>query len=273
MESPMPDLPATLRVVYDRQGGAPRDVALAEVYLDLDFPSAIDRPFVYVNMVQTFDGQAVLQGRAYTIGTAVDHFLLRQLRVHADAVLYGAGTLRTDDVVVTTHPRLQDRRRREGRPRNPLAVIATATAQFSDQVFQTKKFFQRTDFDRLVATTSRAAPPALARLRAAGVTVEILPLDARGEVDLEALLRRLWDRGVRRVLCEGGPTLNAALARAGLIDEIFVTTTLRLGGEAGQPRIFTEPVSSRRLIPLSVLLYADAEGLRELYFRFRFPRS
>ena len=90
----MPDLPETLRLVYDAAGPHPRNVPLADVYLDARFQAGMgDRPFLYVNMVQTFDGQAVLQGSAYTIGTDVDHFLLRQLRVHADAVLYGAGVL------------------------------------------------------------------------------------------------------------------------------------------------------------------------------------
>ncbi len=77
----MPDLPETLRLAYHAERPHPRDVPLREVYLDLDFPSGVgDRPFVYVNMVQTFDGQAVLKGSAYTIGTDVDHYLLRQLR-------------------------------------------------------------------------------------------------------------------------------------------------------------------------------------------------
>ncbi|MDQ7844487.1 MAG: dihydrofolate reductase family protein [Armatimonadota bacterium] len=265
----MPDLPATLRVVYDARGHAPDEVALGDVYLDLDFPDVVERPFVYGNMVQTFDGQAVLQGRAYTIGSAVDHFLLRQLRVHADAVLYGAGTLRLDDVIVTTHPHLQERRRREGRPPNPPTVVVSATARFGDEVLRSKQFFRRTDFDRIVATTSRASEAALRRLRELGVAVEILPAGAHGEVDLTALLRWLQARGVHRVLCEGGPTLNAALDRAGLIDELFVTVALRLGGETGRPRIFGAPVPSRRLIPVQILLFVDGAGPREMYFRLR----
>jgi len=268
----MPDLPATLRVVYDSRGDVPHEIPLENVYLDLDFPAGEHRPFVYVNMVQTFDGQAVLQGRAYPIGTAVDHFLLRQLRVHADAVLYGAGTLRTDDVIVTTHPRLQERRHRRGQPPNPPAVVVTATARFSDEVLRSKQFFRRTDFDRLVVTTSRAPKAALTRLQDLGVAVEILPAGPDGEVDLTALLRWLHRRGVDRILGEGGPTLNAALDRAGLIDEMFVTVALRLGGETNQPRIFGTPVPSRRLIPVQILLFADSTGPREMYFRFRLPR-
>ena len=269
----MPDLPETLRLVYDATGPYPRDVPLADVYLDAAFPAGVgDRPFLYVNMVQTFDGQAVLQGSAYTIGTDVDHFLLRQLRVHADAVLYGAGTLRKDDVIVTTHRTLQHRRVGEGRTPNPLAIVVTGTAEFGDEVLAKKKFFQRTDFERLIVTTPRATEAAIERLRAKGVQVEVVETDAQGEVDLARLLRRLRGRGIHRVLCEGGPTLNVSLARAGAIDELFVTTTLRLGGDPTEPRIFAEPVSSRTLVLQSELLYAAPEGVREAYFRVRFPR-
>lgn len=266
----MPDLPAQLRLIYDAAGPYPRDIPLADVYLDAALPDgAGDRPFVYVNMVQTFDGQAALKGSAYTIGTDVDHFLLRQLRVHADAVLYGAGTLRKDDVVVVTHRPLQERRLKEGRPANPLAIVVTGTAEFDDGVIARKAFFRRTDFDRLIVTTPRASSAAIERVRAAGVQVEAADADAQGEVDLAALLRRLRGRGIRRLLCEDGPTLNVSLARAGAIDELFVTTTLRLGGDPRELRIVAEPMSSAGLSLMTILLYEAAAGPAELYFRFR----
>lgn len=270
----MPELPARLRLIYDAAGPYPREIPLTEVYLDPAFPEDPgDRPFVYVNMVQTFDGQAVLGGSAYTIGTDVDHFLLRQLRVHADAVLYGAGTLRKDDVVVVTHPALQDRRRRAGRPPNPLAVVVTGNAAFGDDVLGRKAFFRRTDFERLIVTTPRASPEAVARVRAAGVPVEIGEADETGEVDLRSLLRGLRSRGIRRVLCEGGPTLNVSMARAEAIDELFVTTTLRLGGHPDEPRIVTGPVSSAGLRLLTLVMYESPSGPAELYFRFRWTST
>lgn len=272
-EGPVGDLPATLQLVYHASETHPREVPLAEVYANLHLPAGVsDRPFVYLNMVQTFDGQAVLRGSAYTIGTDVDHFLLRQLRVHADAVLYGAGTLRKDDVIVVTHRALQDRRISEGRPPNPLAVVVTGTAEFTDEVLAKKKFFQRTDLERLIVTTPRATAAAIERVRAKGVTVEVAEVDEHGEVDLPRLLRRLRGRGIHRVLCEGGPTLNVSLARAGAIDELFVTTTFRLGGDPNEPRILAESVTAHPLVLLSELLYAAPGGVREAYFRFRFPR-
>src|SRR5947199_10568827 len=163
----MADLPSHLHLVYHALQPYPADVPLEDVYAGLDLPTGDGiRPFVYVNMVQTFDGQTVLAGAAWTIGTDVDHHLFRQLRVHADAVLYGAGTLRTDDVIVTTHPPLQERRVRRGQPPNPLGNVVTATCSFPAQTFN-KNFFRRTELDRLLITDAPAAPDDIQRVRAA----------------------------------------------------------------------------------------------------------
>lgn len=266
-------LPQSLRLVYHHSEPHPRDVALPEVYLDLPFPGGPNgRPYLFANMVQTFDGQAVLRGTAYAIGTDVDHYMLRQLRVNADAVLSGAGTVRKDDVIITTHAHLQERRAERGQPRNPLAVVVTATCAFDDGVLTTKRFFRRTDLNRLIVTTGRAAADDIARVRGRGVEVEVVDADAAGEVDLDVLLRYLRQRrGAQRVLCEGGPTLLAALARRGLVDEFFVTTTLRLGGDPNALRIVNLPVTDRPLHLISEMHYADESGVRELYLRFRFP--
>lgn len=268
----MVDLPSHLHLVYHSVQPYPTDIPLEEVYANLDLPTGDgSRPFVYVNMVQTFDGQTVLAGGTWTIGTDVDHHLFRQLRVHADAVLYGAGTLRTEDVIVTTHPALQERRVRRGQPPNPLGIVVTATCLFSAETFG-KKFFRRRDLERLVITTPRAAPADVDRVRAAGVAVEVVPATPAGEVDLTAVMRYLTGKHIRRVLCEGGPRFNVGLARAGLIDELFVTTALRLGGDPTAPRLFTAPVTDRRLELISEYHYRTPQGVREIYFRFRYPR-
>lgn len=267
----MPDLPTHLRLVYHATEPHPRDVLLNEVYAGLDLPAGDrSRPFVYLNMVQTFDGQTVLDGTAWKIGTEVDHHLFRQLRVHADAVLCGAGTLRADDVVVTTHPDLQQRRVARGQPPNPIGVVASATCRFTDDVFQ-KKFFRRADLDRLIVTTHRAAASDIKKVEATGVAIEVVPADPDGAVDLAALLRLLAGRAMTRILCEGGPTINTSLARADLIDEIFVTVSFRLGGDPAQPRLLAAPVTDRPLELVSE--YHPTRGaVREAYFRFRYPR-
>lgn len=264
-------LPEWLVLVYHEAEPYPRRVPLEEVYTALDLPRRDGtRPFVYLNMVETLDGQAALRGTAYTIGTDVDHYLLRQLRVHADAVVYGAGTLRKDDVVVTTHPALQEQRVRRGQLPNPLAIVASAACEFSDEVF-TKKFFTRKDFDKLIVTTPRAATTRLDRLKATGVWIEVVPADAEGRVDISALMQLLIDRKITRLLCEGGPTFAVTMASHNAIDELFLTVAFRIGGDPDEPRIFTAPVTDKPLELISEVHFEDAGQVREVYLRFRFP--
>lgn len=272
-QTDMAHLPDWLQLVFHEREPYPRRVSLDDVYANLALPGGDERrPFVYLNMVQMLDGQAVLEGTAFKIGTDVDHYLLRQLRVHADAVLYGAGTLRKDDVIVTTHAPLQERRTQQGRAPNPPAIVVSSTCEFGADVFK-KKFFTRTDYAKLMVTTPRAQRRDVERVVAAGVPVEVIPSDDQGDVDIPALMKFLAGRGSRTVLCEGGPTLNVALARRGAIDELFLTTALRLGGDPQAPRIFVEPVTGRPLELISEFRFEENGAVRELYFRFRFPGS
>src|SRR5256712_10116621 len=209
----MADLPSHLHLVYHALQPYPADIPLDDVYANLALRAGHgSRPFVYLNMVQTFDGQTVLDGTAWTIGTDVDHHLFRQLRVHADVVLYGAGTLRTDDVIVTTHPALQERRVRRGQPPNPLGIVVTATCHFAPETFG-NKFFRRADLDRLVITTPRATAADVDRVRAAGVAVEIVPATPDGEGDLAAGMRDLTGKHVTPGPLESGARLNARVGR------------------------------------------------------------
>jgi riboflavin biosynthesis pyrimidine reductase len=264
-------LPEYLDLAFHASEPYPRQVRLREAYAGLELPAAAgNRPFSYLNMVQTFDGETVIGGKAFTIGSDVDHHLFRQLRVHADAVLYGSGTLEDDDVIVTTHPYLQRRRTGQGRPANPLAVVASSACEFAPDVFA-KQFFTRTDFEKLVITTDRATESNIARVREAGVPVEVVAADAGGHVDVAALMRHLRaTRSIGRVLCEGGPRFNVTLAAHDLIDELFVTTALRVGAEPDAPRLFAEPIGDRRLRVISELRYQTDAGIHEYYFRFRF---
>jgi diaminohydroxyphosphoribosylaminopyrimidine deaminase/5-amino-6-(5-phosphoribosylamino)uracil reductase len=66
------------------------------------------------------------------------------------------------------------------------------------------------------------------------VAVARVPIDARGHLDLEAVLAELASRGVRSVLVEGGPTISAAFLRAGLVDDVVGYVRAAVLG-AGRP--------------------------------------
>lgn len=182
----------------------------------LDPPAHDGRPHVALNFVMTADGRVSYRGRA-EIGTRTDRELMFHLRSLADAVMVGAGTVRVDPFAPAV----------PGRERQPLAIVVTRSAALP----ATNRFFSFTG-PRLVATIADAEVSGLEQRG-----VEILRLGDR-EVDLARLLAQLQERGVRFLLCEGGPTLAGQLLAAGLVDELFLTHATLITAEPDARRLF-----------------------------------
>ncbi len=260
-------LPATLSLVYHAREPYPREIPLEAVYRDLSVQSPHGRPAVILNMVQTLDGVVAIDGKAWTIGSEVDHYLFRILRGWADVVLSGAGTLRRNDVVPRTLPDLQALRVAAGRPANPAAVVLSRRADFPDDVLR-KRFFTERDFASIVLTTELVREADERRLEAAGAEVWIVPAGSDGDVDLEAAFGLFVDRGIERVLAEGGPATNRRLVAARLLDELFLTIAPRVA-PTDPARIITGVLGGGQagLEVISELQYR-APDAREWYFRF-----
>lgn len=262
-------LPAALTLAYHAHEPFPREVALDAVYRDLQTPAPpAGRPYVVLNMVQTLDGAVADDGKAWTIGSPVDHYLFRMLRGWADAVLSGAGTLRQNDLIATTHPHLQAERAAAGRPANPAAIVVSSRAEFADEILR-KRFFTRREFASIVLTTELARDADRRRLEAAGAEVWVVPATPSGEVDLAAALGLLADRGIARVLAEGGPATNRRLVEAQALDELFLTVTPRVAGVPDPPRLLVGLLGGApaELAVISEFQYRTP-ALREWYFRF-----
>lgn len=102
--------------------------------------------------------------------------------------------------------------------------------------------------------------------RYAGLEKRLVVVSSEGgkKTDLPALLASLREEGVRALLCEGGPTLHAALQAEGLVDELFLTIAPKLSG-GGAPRILDGPLPGVVEMELAWLLEEDGE----LFARYR----
>ena len=109
----------------------------------------------------------------------------------------------------------------------------------------------------LIFTASEAEPPETA--------TSLQVVRHEGCVDLAAALRHLrQERGIRALLCEGGPRLHAELEAAGLVDELFLTIAPKLTG-GGAPRIVEGELPAVAELELAWLLEQDGE----LFARYR----
>jgi riboflavin-specific deaminase-like protein len=228
-----------------------------EAATELDFAASAPpgRPLVAVNMVATVDGRASVGGRTAPISSVADRQLFHALRTRVDAVMVGAGTLRTERYGrLVRDPLRWEQRVAAGLAADPLAIVVSGRLDLLCEL----PLLADAASHVVIVTASEAS------LEGCAARVEYL---RSAPVDLpEALARLRADYGVRSILCEGGPSLNASLLACGLIDELFLTTVPKLAGGAGALTIVgAAPLDEPLAVRLEWLLEHDAE----LFARYR----
>jgi riboflavin biosynthesis pyrimidine reductase len=190
-----------------------------DAYRPWDDPPA-DRPRVALNFATTLDGRAAIDGRSGAIGSDTDTAMLTGLRQRFDAVMIGAGTMRVERYGrIVSDPAKRARREELGLPGDPLMVIVGGLDLPWDA-----PLFTDGGGEVVLLTAEDGDPPATA------TPVEVVR-EPDGRVDLTAALRHLRaERGVRALLCEGGPHLHSQLQAEGLADELFLTMAPKLVG-------------------------------------------
>ena len=192
-----------------------------------------------------------------SLRSEADHFVMGLLRASASAVVIGAGTLRPDPGHRWTAGKVYPPDAAEfallraslGLPPEPPLAVVTATGRLPSLTALTP--------GSLVITT-----PAGARALAGPLpeTAElVVPAGSAKSIPPEDIVGVLRERGHARVLTEGGPQLFGELVAAGLVDELFLTTSPTLFGgappavgttgrlaPAGEPRARAELLSLRR---------------------------
>lgn len=232
------------------------------IYDDLELPAGVPgRPFVALNMVSTVDGKITLDRseRAEPLGSPVDRALMKRLRVHFDAVLRGAETVRANPYFPGVPEEWAERRREAGRGGQPLGVVASASL---DLPFDSP-YFHAGEAPPVILTT-QSAP---ADRRAEAARHARLELVGETSLDPRLVLRRLYEAyGVRRLLLEGGAALNYWFAREGLIDVYFWTLAPKLSGYGDDLTMIEGPSLIRPVPRLRLEALYHHEG--ELFFRW-----
>lgn len=210
--------------------------------------------WVRLNMISSVDGAVSLDGGSRALSGEPDMRVFGMLRALCDVVVVGAGTVRAEDYQpVRIGPRRAEIRARHGLSACPPIAVVTRSLDLD----LTRPLFTQAEA-RTIVVTSSTDP---VRVSAAREVADVIVHDVA--IDLPLLLDQLADRGLRRVLCEGGPALLSDLVRAGLADELCLTVSPQLVGRADVRRLTTGLPSP---VPLSLAGTLADEGF--LFLRY-----
>ena len=174
-------------------------------------------------------------------GQADKHLIYEGLsRVAADAVLAGAETVRSGNIVLSVwHPELVALRESLGLPRHPMQIVATRRGLGLDGLL-----FNVPALRVVLLTVDACADLMLTQLaNRPWVTVVSMPTAE----DLPHGFRRLREMGVGRISCIGGRTLARQLIDAGLIQDLYLTKSPKAGGEPGTP-LYPGPLAGELIV-------------------------
>jgi len=186
------------------------------------------RPYVLINVAATVDGKIdTVERRGAAISSDADRQRVDALRASVDAVMVGGRTLLDEDPRLTVaSPLLRTERVARGAPENPAKV---GILPHLGHLKKDSRFLKIGTARIILFCPTSVQVDHLEQ-------VEIFHI-GEVRVDLVNAMSILGDLGMKRVLVEGGGTLNYELLRLGLVDEVQVYVAPRIFGGATAPTL------------------------------------
>ena len=206
-------------------------------------PLAGEQTWVRANFISTLDGAATGDdGRSGSINTGADRDVFALLRALSDVILVGAGTARVERYRRAT-VRAPWLVLRDGRPAHPATAVVSRSGSVPPGLSQARQ----DSGEVLLITCERAGAEAIELARTTLGDEQVI-VAGDSTVDLSAAVDALAARGLRRILCEGGPHLMRDLTASGRLDELCLTLApILVAGE--HPRITAGPAVTANLLP------------------------
>ena len=190
----------------------------------------IRRPYVLINVAASVDGKIdSVERRGAAMSSERDRARVDALRASVDAVMVGGRTLLQEDPRLTVRSaELRAERAARGEPENPAKVGVVSRPDLRPAC----RFLSVGPARIVLFTSAPESEPGWLRDRHVEVHTS-----GDSRVDLAWALEKLADLGIRRLLVEGGGTLNFELLRLGLVDEVRVFIAPLVLGGASAPTL------------------------------------
>ena len=206
------------------------------------------RPYVILSAATSLDGKIATKSGDSRFSSGKDKIRVYRLRATVDAILVGKNTVKRDDPILTVH---------HVKGKNPTRIILDSRATIS-----TKSRIIKTcnKIPTIIAVSKKASNKNLEKLRKFPLKIIV---SGNNTVNIKKLLKTLWKLKIKKILVEGGGTVNWEFVKQNLFDEIIVTITpFLVGGKDAVSIIegkgFSKIVKSRKL-KLEKILHLENE--------------
>jgi 5-amino-6-(5-phosphoribosylamino)uracil reductase len=154
------------------------------------------------------------------------------VRAGCDAILVGAATVRLDNPrLLVRSPGRQAQRVVQGLRPTPLKVTVTSSCDLDAE----SRFFTLGDVDKLVYCATASFERATGKLGKVATVI-----DGGDPVDLHRVTADLHERGVRRLMVEGGGSMHTQFLTEGLVDELQLVVAPFFVGDSRAPRFVSD---------------------------------
>jgi 2,5-diamino-6-(ribosylamino)-4(3H)-pyrimidinone 5'-phosphate reductase len=185
------------------------------------------RPTVLVNVAMSADGKiSTRERRQVRISGSLDRARVDRMKAECDAIMVGIGTVLADNPSLTVKSaELREKRVQRGQEGNPIRIVVDSLARTPLDA----DLLHKGNGIRIIAISERADAARVENLKRWATVIQV----GESEVDLRDLMQILGDRGIHRLMVEGGGRLIGALFREHLVDELTTYVgNVVIGGDA-----------------------------------------
>ena len=209
------------------------------------------RPHVILKLAVSSDDRIAAAGhRPVAITGDATKARVHLLRAQCDAILVGIGT------VLSYYPRLTCRLPGM-EARSPVRVVLDRSLRIRGT---SRLVHSARETPLWVVTSSTAEAPAAMKLGAAGAQVIRVATAGTADLDLHAALRTLTERGITRLLVEGGARVASSFVAADLVDEVWLLRGNEPIGAEGVPALDASPLNAITASPRFALRASETLG-------------
>jgi 5-amino-6-(5-phosphoribosylamino)uracil reductase len=187
-----------------------------------------ERPYTLLSCSVSLDGYLGDHTPRLALSNEADLDRVDEVRAWSDAIMVGAATVRTDNPrLLVRSPARRDERTAGGREPSPIKVTVTDGLDLDPR----SNFFATGEAEKLVYTPTARVADARARLGPVATIV-----DGGRQVRMRALSEDLGERGVERLMVEGGGIVHTQFLADDLVDELQLVVAPVFVGDSSAPR-------------------------------------